>query len=140
IMREAQAVARAHGLDVAIDEARQADPQNRSEHRSSMLQDWDLGRPMEIDGIVRAVQDFARAAGIATPTLDVVSTLLVAKARAAGTYPGCSARIVASSSSSAAAPASSPQNGSTQSVTAAVAAITGQHDGRPSNSRRVSAS
>lgn len=88
VMREAQAVARAHGIEVAVDEARQSDPQARSEHRSSMLQDWDLGRPMEIDGIVRSVQDFARAAGVATPTLDVVSTLLVAKARAAGTYPG----------------------------------------------------
>lgn len=87
IMREAQAVARAHGLEVAIDEARNRDPQRRSEHRSSMLQDWDLGRPMEIDGIVRAVQDFARDAGVATPTLDVVATLLVAKARVAGTYP-----------------------------------------------------
>ena len=88
IMREAQAVARRHGIEVDIDEARQADPERRSEHRSSMLQDWDLGRPMEIDGIVRAVQDFARDAGVATPTLDVVSALLVAKARQAGTYPG----------------------------------------------------
>ncbi len=88
IMREAQAVARSHGIEVDIDEARQADPERRSEHRSSMLQDWDLGRPMEIDGIVRAVQDFARDAGVATPTLDVVSALLVAKARQAGTYPG----------------------------------------------------
>lgn len=88
IMREAQAVARAHGLEVAIDEVRNRDPQKRSEHRSSMLQDWDLGRPMEIDGIVRAVQDFARAAGVATPTLDVVATLLVAKARVVGTYSG----------------------------------------------------
>lgn len=88
VMREAQAVARAHGIEVAFDEARQSDPQKRSEHRSSMLQDWDLGRPMEIDGIVRAVQDFARAAGVATATLDVVATLLVGKARAAGTYPG----------------------------------------------------
>lgn len=88
IMREAQAVARSHGLEVAIDEARQSDPRMRSEHRSSMLQDWDLGRPMEIDGIVRAVQDFARAAGVATPAIDTVSALLVAKARAAGTYSG----------------------------------------------------
>lgn len=88
IMHEAQAVARAHGLDVAVDEARNRDPQKRSEHRSSMLQDWDLGRPMEIDGIVRAVQDFARDAGVPTPTLDVVATLLVAKARLAGNYTG----------------------------------------------------
>ncbi|NQW09077.1 MAG: 2-dehydropantoate 2-reductase [Alphaproteobacteria bacterium] len=88
IMREAQAVARFHGIEVPVDEAANSDPAKRSEHRSSMLQDWDLGRPMEIDGIVRVVQDFARDAGIVTPTLDTVATLLVAKARVAGTYRG----------------------------------------------------
>lgn len=88
IMREAQAVARSHGVEVAIDEAGNRDPVKRSEHRSSMLQDWDLGRPMEIDGIVRVVQDFARDAGLGTPALDTVAALLVEKARVAGTYDG----------------------------------------------------
>ena len=86
MMREGAAVAASHGITLEVDEARQSDPAGRSEHRSSMLQDWDLGRPMEIDGIVRIVQDFARAAGIATPTIDTVSALLVAKAQQAGTY------------------------------------------------------
>ncbi len=81
IMREAQAVAGAHGIEVEIDEAGQSDPARRSAHRSSMLQDWDLGRPMEVDGIVTVVQDFARAAGIVTPVLDTVSALLREKAR-----------------------------------------------------------
>lgn len=84
IMREARAVARSHGIDVKIDEAHQSDPDERSLHRSSMLQDWDLGRPMEIDGIVRIIQDYARAADIATPSLDAVAALLGEKARAAG--------------------------------------------------------
>lgn len=84
IMREAQAVARSHGIEVAIDEAGQSDPQKRSLHRPSMLQDWDQGRPMEIDGIVRIIQDYARAAGIATPSLDAVAALLGEKARVAG--------------------------------------------------------
>lgn len=84
IMREAQAVAASHGIEVRIDEASQSDPSQRSLHRSSMLQDWDLGRPMEIDGIVRIIQDYGRAAGIATPVLDTVSALLGEKARAAG--------------------------------------------------------
>lgn len=84
IMREAQAVAAAHGIDVTVDEAAQSDPARRSAHRSSMLQDWDLGRPMEIDGIVSVVQEFARAARVATPTLDTVAALLVEKARTAG--------------------------------------------------------
>lgn len=84
IMREAQAVAASHGIEVRIDEDRQSDPSQRSLHRSSMLQDWDLGRPMEIDGIVRIIQDYGRNAGIATPVLDTVSALLGEKARAAG--------------------------------------------------------
>lgn len=84
IMREAQAVAGAHGVRIPIDEAEQSDPDQRSEHRSSMLQDWDLGRPMEVDGIVRIIQDFARAEGIATPALDTVAALLGEKARVAG--------------------------------------------------------
>lgn len=84
IMREAQAVAASHGIEVRIDEAQQSDPTARSLHRSSMLQDWDLGRPMEIDGIVRIIQDYARTAGIATPALDAVSALLGEKARVAG--------------------------------------------------------
>ena len=83
IMREAQAVARSHGIDVPIDEAEQSDPAQRSAHRSSMLQDWDLGRPMEIDGIVRIIQDYGRAAGIATPVLDTVAALIGEKARVA---------------------------------------------------------
>jgi len=41
---------------------------------------------MEIDGIVRTVQDFARAGGVATPVLDLITTLLVEKARTAGVY------------------------------------------------------
>ena len=88
IMHEARAVARSHGIEVHVDEASNRDPAKRSEHRSSMLQDWDLGRPMEIDGIVRVVQDFARGADIATPTLDTVAALLIEKARVAGTYEG----------------------------------------------------
>jgi 2-dehydropantoate 2-reductase len=86
MMREGQAVAATHGLDVAVDWAANSDPAKRSDHKSSMLQDWELGRPMEIDGIVRVVQDFARAAGVETPTIDTVAALLVEKARMAGTY------------------------------------------------------
>ncbi|MDF1793876.1 MAG: 2-dehydropantoate 2-reductase [Thalassobaculaceae bacterium] len=84
IMREVQAVAGSHGIEITFDADDHGDPAKRSLHRPSMLQDWDLGRPMEIDGIVRIIQDFARAADIATPTLDVVSALIGEKARVAG--------------------------------------------------------
>lgn len=84
IMREAQAVARSHGIEIPINESEQSDPEQRSLHRPSMLQDWDLGRPMEIDGIVRIIQDYGREAGIATPVLDTVAALIGEKARVAG--------------------------------------------------------
>lgn len=56
-----------------------------------MSQDVDQGRPMEIDTILRIVQDFARQSGVPTPTLDVVIGLVILRARLAGGYPpaGC---------------------------------------------------
>jgi 2-dehydropantoate 2-reductase len=46
-----------------------------------MLQDYELGRPMEIDAILQAPLWFARAAGVATPTLDAVVALAAHKAK-----------------------------------------------------------
>jgi 2-dehydropantoate 2-reductase len=57
-------------------------------HKPSILQDYELGRPMEIDALVRAPAAFARAAGLSTPMLDFVAALAVQKARAKGLYPG----------------------------------------------------
>ena len=56
------------------------------EHKTSMLQDLELGRPMEIDALVTAVQELGRLVGIATPTIDVVLALIQQRARIAGTY------------------------------------------------------
>jgi 2-dehydropantoate 2-reductase len=50
-------------------------------HKASMLQDYELGRPMEIDAILQAPLWFARAAGVATPTLDAVVALAAHKAK-----------------------------------------------------------
>jgi 2-dehydropantoate 2-reductase len=57
-------------------------------HRPSLLQDYERGRPMEIDALVRAPQAFARAAGLSTPTLDVLAALAIQKARDKGLYAG----------------------------------------------------
>ena len=56
-------------------------------HRTSMLQDLDRGRPMEIDALVGAVQEMGRLVGVSTPTIDVVLALVRQRARAAGCYP-----------------------------------------------------
>lgn len=56
------------------------------EHKPSLLQDFELGRAMEIDALVRAPAAFARAAGLSTPMLDVIAALAVQKARDKGLY------------------------------------------------------
>jgi 2-dehydropantoate 2-reductase len=56
------------------------------EHKPSILQDYELGRAMEIDVLVRAPAAFARAAGLATPTLDMLAALAIQKARDKGLY------------------------------------------------------
>ena len=57
------------------------------EHKPSLLQDYELGRAMEIDVLVRAPAAFARAAGLSTPTLDLLAGLAIQKARDKGLYP-----------------------------------------------------
>jgi 2-dehydropantoate 2-reductase len=54
------------------------------EHKPSILQDYELGRAMEIDVLVRAPAAFARAAGLSTPMLDLMAGLAIQKARDKG--------------------------------------------------------
>jgi 2-dehydropantoate 2-reductase len=44
--------------------------------KSSMLQDVEQGRPMEVEAIMGAVKEIAVMTGVATPTLDVVLAML----------------------------------------------------------------
>ena len=56
------------------------------EHKPSILQDYELGRAMEIDALVRAPAAFARTAGLSTPMLDLIAGLAIQKARDKGLY------------------------------------------------------
>lgn len=56
------------------------------DHKPSILQDYELGRAMEIDVLVRAPAAFARAAGLSTPTLDMLGALATRQAREKGLY------------------------------------------------------
>jgi 2-dehydropantoate 2-reductase len=58
------------------------------DHKPSLLQDYERGRPMEIDTLVHAPAAFARAAGLPTPMLDLLAALAVQKARVKGLYQG----------------------------------------------------
>jgi 2-dehydropantoate 2-reductase len=55
-------------------------------HKPSILQDFERGRPMEIDTLVRAPLAFARNAGVATPMLDLLAGLVIKRARERGLY------------------------------------------------------
>jgi 2-dehydropantoate 2-reductase len=84
---EALAVAAAHGvvLDDSPDK-RYGPDRVYPDHRPSILQDYELGRPMEVEAIVRAPLAFARKAGLDTPTLDALESLCVSMAESKGLY------------------------------------------------------
>jgi 2-dehydropantoate 2-reductase len=55
-------------------------------HKPSILQDYEQGRPMEIDVLVKAPAAFAKAAGLSTPMLDMLAALAIRQAREKGLY------------------------------------------------------
>ena len=84
---EALAIARA--LGVAVERApRRPSGKNSSgaAHKPSMLQDYERGRPMEVESQLYAPLELARAAKIHTPTLEVLVALVAAKAAAKGLF------------------------------------------------------
>ncbi len=87
IMVEATEVAEKLGVVFPIDvEKRLAGAEAVGAHKTSMLQDLERGRPMEIDALVSAVQELARLTGTPTPHLDAVLALVKQRARLAGCY------------------------------------------------------
>ena len=56
------------------------------EHKTSMLQDLEQGRSMEIDAIVSSVQELGRLVGINTPYIDTILSLVKQRAETAGCY------------------------------------------------------
>lgn len=84
---EALAVAAAHGVTLDDSpEVRYGPKRVYFNHRPSILQDYDLGRPMEVEAIVRAPVAFARSAGVPTPTLDAIEAFVVSMAESKGLY------------------------------------------------------
>lgn len=87
MMLEAQEIAEKLGVVFPIDVERRIDGGAAvGHHRTSMLQDLDAGRPMEIDALVRSVQELGRITRTQTPTIDVVLSLVTLRARIAGLY------------------------------------------------------
>jgi 2-dehydropantoate 2-reductase len=89
MMLEAQAVAEKLGVRFAIDvDKRIAGAAEVGAHKTSMLQDLERGRPMEIDALLGVVVELAELVGVEAPTCRTVLALVRARARAAGCYPG----------------------------------------------------
>ncbi len=86
VINEGAAIARALGVAIEVDADRLIGNAARLHHRPSILQDLQLGRPMEIDAIYTAPLAMARAAGVATPVLDLLVGLTIVRAREAGLY------------------------------------------------------
>jgi 2-dehydropantoate 2-reductase len=84
---EALAIATANG--VVLDdspEVRYGPKRVYPDHRPSILQDYEGGRPMEVEAIVRAPLAFGRSAGIDTPTLDAIESICVSLAESKQLY------------------------------------------------------
>ena len=87
VMLEAQAAAEATGIKFSIDvDKRMAGAEAVGAHKTSMLQDLEMGRPMEIDALVTAVTEIADHAGVETPVLKMILSLVRRRAYEAGCY------------------------------------------------------
>jgi 2-dehydropantoate 2-reductase len=85
MMAEGRHVGEAIGVNFRVDAERRLDGAAAiGAHKISMLVDLESGRPMEIDPIVTAVQEIGRRLAIATPTIDVVASLVNLRQKTAG--------------------------------------------------------
>jgi 2-dehydropantoate 2-reductase len=85
---EVRAVAKALGVQIekAPERPSGGHSSNAAAHKPSMLQDYERGRPMEVEAQLKAPLELARAAQVATPTLDALVALAAYKAAAKGLY------------------------------------------------------
>jgi 2-dehydropantoate 2-reductase len=80
MMHEAQHVADRLGVKFVMDiEKRINGAENVGAHKTSMLQDFDQGRPLEIDALVASVSELGRLVDVPTPTLDAVLSMVLLK-------------------------------------------------------------
>ncbi len=88
MMEEARQVGEALGVRFALDiDRRIAAAAAVGPHKTSMLQDLERGRPLELDAIVAAVVELGRLVAVPTPTIETVLALARLRARTAGLYP-----------------------------------------------------
>ena len=87
-MREMQAVGAAFGIPIAqTPEDRHAVTRKLGAFKTSMLQDLEAGRALEVDHLVLAVHEIAAHLGLATPNIDALLGLVRLMAQQRGLYP-----------------------------------------------------
>lgn len=87
MMLEAQHIAEKLGVKFPIDVDRRIDGGAAvGAHRTSMWQDLDMGRPMEIDALVGSVKELGHITNTPTPTIDTVLGLIQMRGKMAGVY------------------------------------------------------
>jgi len=87
IMREVLAIGRAVGVDADIDpEARIDMARNLGKFKTSMLQDLEAGKALEIDGLLTGTLEVARKAGVPAPCTQSLSGLARLRAQSTGQY------------------------------------------------------
>jgi 2-dehydropantoate 2-reductase len=88
MMEEAERIARRIGVHFRVDIERRIDgAAGVGAHRTSMLQDLDRGRPIELDALLGVVQEMGRIVDVETPYIDTVLALTKQMGRLAGVYP-----------------------------------------------------
>ena len=88
IMRECLAIGRAVGVDADIDpEARLDMARKLGAFKTSMQQDMEAGKRLEIDGLLTGTLEIAKKAGVAAPSTELLAGLARLRAQASGQYP-----------------------------------------------------
>lgn len=88
MMTEAETIATRLGATFRVDMDRRINgAAGVGPHRTSMLQDLERGRAMEIDALVTAVKELGQVVGVKTPVIDIVLGLVCQLATLKGLYP-----------------------------------------------------
>ena len=87
MMVEAQTIGEKLGIRFAVDVDKRINGAAAvGAHKTSMLQDLEQGRVMEIDALVTVVQELARLVDVDTPMIDVVLAMIQQRGRVTGLY------------------------------------------------------
>ena len=89
LFAEGRAIAQAHGVRIEDAPRRPGGGQQSAgstQHKPSMLQDYELGRPMEVEAILAMPCAFARSAGVEAPALESLAAITARLAARKGLY------------------------------------------------------